>query len=209
MPDFGNETAAINRGFHSIAGLDEAGRGALFGPVVAAAVIFPLDLIRREPRAWVAEIDDSKRLSPSKRKSICRSILIHARAVGVGWVSNREIDEKNIAWASFEAMRRSLRRLGIDPDFLLVDGFRLNDVKYFQEKIVQGDRKSITIAAASIVAKVLRDEMVDHLDRIFGGYNLKSNKGYGTRAHYSALRRLGPSPLHRRSFNLENGGTSL
>jgi len=204
MPDFRREIELIEDGFQSVAGLDEAGRGALFGPVVAAAVIFPEHLIRR-PFGWMKEIDDSKRLSPRRRERIGRLILNHARAIGVGWVSNREIDAGNIARASFEAMRRSLRRLAVDPDFLLVDGFRLIDVKYFQEKVVQGDRKSITIAAASIVAKVFRDEMIDHMDRIFEGYSLKSNKGYGTRSHYSALRRLGPSPLHRRSFNLSEG----
>lgn len=202
MPDFSFEQKALAKGFRRVAGLDEAGRGALFGPVVAAAVVFPCEWINAEVRGWMSEIDDSKRLSPRKRKLLCRQILAHADGVGWGVVSNQEIDSQNIHWASLDAMRRALRALPLSPDFLLVDGFRLNGVNYSQEKITQGDRKSLSIAAASIVAKVLRDEIITHLDQIFEGYGLARNKGYGTQEHFSALQSRGPSVCHRYSFNL-------
>ncbi len=202
MPDFQFEKKALERGYHCIAGLDEAGRGALFGPVVAAAVVFSSDRINDRICGWLNEIDDSKRVTPRKRKQLCRMILIHAAAVGWGAVSNQEIDKRNIFWASQEAMRHAVANLPHAPDFLLVDGLKLNDVNYPQENILQGDRKSISIAAASIVAKVLRDEMVIHLDRIFEGYGLAQNKGYGTKAHFAALQNGGPSICHRHTFNL-------
>lgn len=204
MPDFQLERRALARGYHAVAGLDEAGRGALFGPVVAAAVIFPPELIQGTIGDWMCEINDSKLLSPRKRQRLCRLILQGAEAVGWGMAHNIEIEERNIHWAALESMRRAIERLALEPDFLLVDGFRLNDVHYSQERVRQGDRKSITIAAASIVAKVLRDEMVVHLDRIFEGYSLARHKGYGTREHYQALRKLGPSVFHRRTFNLKD-----
>jgi ribonuclease HII len=204
MPDFQLERCALAQGYRAIAGLDEAGRGALFGPVVAASVIFPPALILGRIRDWMCEINDSKLLSPRKRRQLCGLILQGAEAVGWGMANNVEIDERNIHWAALESMRRAVERLSLEPDFLLVDGFRLNDVHYSQERVRQGDKKSITIAAASIVAKVLRDEMVVHLDRIFEGYGLAKHKGYGTREHYQALLRLGPSVFHRRTFNLKD-----
>lgn len=204
MPDFQLERRALAQGYRAVAGLDEAGRGALFGPVVAAAVIFSPELIQGTIGDWMCEINDSKLLSPRKRQRLCRLILQGAEAVGWGMAHNIEIEERNIHWAALESMRRAIERLALEPDFLLVDGFRLNDVHYSQERVRQGDRKSITIAAASIVAKVLRDEMVVHLDRIFEGYSLARHKGYGTRAHYQALRKLGPSVFHRRTFNLKD-----
>jgi ribonuclease HII len=191
-----------------VAGLDEVGRGALFGPVVAAAVIFSPDLIQGTMWDWMCEINDSKLLSPRKRQRLCRLILQGAEAVGWGMANNVEIEERNIHWAALESMRRALERLALEPDFLLVDGFRLDEVHYSQERVRQGDKKSITIAAASIVAKVLRDEMVVHLDRIFEGYSLARHKGYGTREHYRALQRLGPSVFHRRTFNLKDRADS-
>lgn len=208
MPDFSLERSALQRGYRAIAGFDEAGRGALFGPVVAAGVMFPTRLILDGAQGWMNEIDDSKRLTPSKRKRLCRLILHHAGAVGWGMVNNNDIDHLNIHRASLEAMRRALERLSVIPDLLLVDGFRLDDVHCAQEKVRQGDKKSLSIAAASIVAKVLRDEMLVHLDRIFEGYRLSKNKGYGTREHYRALKRLGPSVFHRRTFNLKGGAES-
>jgi ribonuclease HII len=204
MPDFQLERRALAQGYRAVAGLDEAGRGALFGPVVAAAVIFSPELIQGTIGDWMCEINDSKLLSPRKRQRLCRLILQGAEAVGWGMAHNIEIEERNIHWAALESMRRAIERLALEPDFLLVDGFRLNDVHYSQERVRQGDRKSITIAAASIVAKVLRDEMVVHLDRIFEGYSLARHKGYGTREHYQALRKLGPSVFHRRTFNLKD-----
>lgn len=204
MPDFQLERRALAQGYRAVAGLDEAGRGALFGPVVAAAVIFSPELIQGTIGDWMCEINDSKLLSPRKRQRLCRLILQGAEAVGWGMAHNIEIEERNIHWAALESMRRAIERLALEPDFLLVDGFRLNDVHYSQARVRQGDRKSITIAAASIVAKVLRDEMVVHLDRIFEGYSLARHKGYGTREHYQALRKLGPSVFHRRTFNLKD-----
>jgi ribonuclease HII len=208
MPDFSLERSALRQGYRAVAGFDEAGRGALFGPVVAAGVMFPSRLFNDGIQGWMREIDDSKRLTPAKRKRLCRLILHHAGAVGWGSVSNTDIDRLNIHRASLEAMRRALERMSVMPDFLLVDGFRLDDVHCAQEKVRQGDKKSISIAAASIVAKVLRDEMVVHLDRVFEGYRLSKHKGYGTREHYQALKRLGPSVFHRRTFNLRDRAES-
>lgn len=202
MPDFLIEREVLAQGHSHIAGLDEAGRGALFGPVVAAAVVFKPFQISQEAPDWIAAIKDSKMLAPLKRKRLCRMIVAGAAAIGLGVVSSREIDEINIHQASLTAMRRALDRLPLVPDFLLVDGFRLNDVNYSQKNIIQGDKKSISIAAASIIAKVLRDEMIHKLDKVFEGYALDRNKGYGTKMHYSALRRLGPTALHRKTFNL-------
>ncbi|MGD9345635.1 MAG: ribonuclease HII [Candidatus Aminicenantes bacterium] len=204
MPDFHFEKEILSRGYGAIAGLDEAGRGALFGPVVAASVMFPPSLIRGEKMTWLEEIDDSKRISPTKREMLARLILIHSNAVGIGMASSVEIDAKNIYWASFEAMKRAFMNMPKVPDFLLVDGFRLNDVNYPQMDLPKGDQKSISIAAASIIAKVTRDRMMTRLDRVFEGYGLSRNKGYGTKEHYNALQKLGPTAFHRRSYNLES-----
>jgi ribonuclease HII len=202
MADFRIEKSILGRGFRAIAGVDEAGRGALFGPVVSAAVILPDELIKKRLSGWVREVDDSKVIPPGKRLRLAKEILFHAVSVGVGLCSNFEIDEKNIYWASICAMRRAVENLSCEPDFLLVDGFGLNDVKYAQVCVPRGDKKSISIAAASIVAKVLRDEMMILLDKVYGGYLLSKNKGYGTEEHYRALRKKGPTPLHRFTFNL-------
>jgi ribonuclease HII len=202
MPDFQIEKRIQKKGFRNIAGVDEAGRGALFGPVVAAAVVFPDSVVGDILEGWIDEIDDSKALVPSKRKRLAKAILAHAKSVGVGFVSNFEIDQKNIYWASLEAMKKAICHLTYTPDFLLVDGFRLNDVNYPQISIAKGDKKSITIAAASIVAKVFRDEMIIRMDKFYEGYALSKNKGYGTKEHYRALKKKGPTPLHRSTFNL-------
>jgi ribonuclease HII len=203
VPDFRFEKEIFSRGYGAIAGLDEAGRGALFGPVVAASVMFPVSLIKGEKKAWLEEIDDSKRISPTKREVLARKILIHAGAVGIGMASSAEIDMKNIYWASFEAMKRAFLSMPKLPDFLLVDGFKLNDVNYPQMNLPKGDQISISIAAASIIAKVTRDRLMKKLDLVFEGYALSKNKGYGTKEHYDALRRLGPTAFHRQSYNLE------
>ena len=203
MPDFRIEREICRAGFKTIAGLDEAGRGALFGPVVAASVIFPLSVIQGEVVDWMREVKDSKQLSPTKRNRLAKLIACSAEAVGIGLTSHREIDLKNVHWASLEAMKRAFASMPQKPDYLLVDGFKLNDVNYPQMPVVKGDEKSISIAAASIVAKVVRDGMITLLDPFFHGYALYKNKGYGTREHFEALRKLGPSALHRRSFNLK------
>lgn len=207
MPDFQVEREFLKRGASLIAGVDEAGRGCLFGPVVAAAVILPPSFIlASELPRWVEETNDSKLLSPSKRRRLARDILRYAEAVGLGVVSNREIDAWNIYQASLEAMKRAVAALSVSPDVVLVDGFPLKDVQYSQMPLKRGDRKSVSIAAASIVAKVFRDSMVGRLSRVFEGFGLERNKGYGTREHREALQRQGQTPLHRASFRLREEG---
>jgi ribonuclease HII len=202
LADFKIERELIQEGYSVIAGLDEAGRGALFGPVVAAAVAFPIPLITGERQPWLDEINDSKLLSANKRKRLAKSILENTNFVGIGLATNTEIDRLNIYWASLEAMRRAIDKMGIEPEYLLVDGFCLPDVPHPQKKILKGDRKSKSIAAASILAKVIRDEILVHLDKVFSGYALSKHKGYGTKEHYAALRKIGPTDFHRRTFNL-------
>jgi ribonuclease HII len=203
MADFQIERKFFRQGLTAIAGIDEVGRGALFGPVVAAAVIVPAKVIKKNHPQWVKEIRDSKLLTPLNRRRLAAMILAEATSIGIGVASNQEIDQKNIYWASLEAMKRAVQNLSLTPDILLVDGFILKDVNYLQKGIPQGDRRCVSIAAASIVAKVLRDEMMVLLDKIFEGFGLSRNKGYGTREHYRALAELGPTPFHRRTFNLK------
>ncbi len=190
-----------------MAGVDEVGRGCLFGPVVAAAVILPLSVRDlAEDQAdwpdWLREINDSKRLTPKKRRKLAQDILLEAEAVGLGQATSAEIDRINIFQASLAAMRRAVDALSSRPDALLLDGFPLKDVEYPLKPVPGGDLASVSIAAASIIAKVFRDEMVKSLDSFFRGYGLAQNKGYGTPEHYRALARLGPTPFHRRSFRL-------
>jgi len=205
MADFKIEKKILSQSCQRIAGVDEAGRGALFGPVVAAAVVFPSRWISRPVKGWLRQVDDSKLLAPLKRRELARSILAEADGVGVGLATSLEIDEINIYWASLEAMKRAVADLAPRPDFLLVDGFKRRECGFGcpQLGIPGGDRKSLTVAAASIVAKVVRDEMMLRLEDFFTGYHLARNKGYGTKEHYLALREKGPTPLHRLTFNLE------
>lgn len=203
MADFHVERKILRKGYQAVAGVDEAGRGSLFGAVVAAAVILPLLFLKGDSPVWIEEVDDSKVLSPPKRQRLAKEILREARAVGVGWSSHEEIDRYNISNAALMAMKRAVNMLAVPPDFLMIDACHLNGISCPQIKLSQGDKKSISIACASIVAKVLRDEMVIRLDRIFDGYSLAKNKGYGTPKHYQMLKELGPSPFHRLSFNLK------
>jgi len=175
-----------------LAGVDEAGRGPLAGPVVAAAVI--LDR-RRVPKG----IDDSKKLGPAVRAELCAKIR-NVAAVGVGIASVAEIDEINILWATMLAMERAVTALGVDPAMVLVDGNRCPRWTRPSVAVVSGDASCLSIAAASIVAKHERDRMMQDYDSAHPGYGWTSNKGYGSPQHLEALRRLGPSPLHRRSF---------
>jgi ribonuclease HII len=176
-----------------VAGVDEVGRGALCGPVVAAAVVlgqgFPCD-----------GLDDSKRLTPRQREALAVRIRESARAVGVGIVDHSEIDRINILRATLQAMRQAVRALPVEPDLLLIDALRVPDLDVEQLPIVKGDAQSASIAAASIVAKVTRDALMREFDTAHPGYDLAHNMGYGSEEHRLALRRLGPSPIHRRTF---------
>jgi ribonuclease HII len=203
VADFYIERQTAERGFRNIAGIDESGRGALFGPVVASAVMFSSFHIKKKPNGWIKEINDSKLLSVKKRKMLFPLILENADSVGIGIATNLEIDRNNILWASMEAMRRAVKNMSKKVDFLLVDGLELNNVNCLQKRICKGDQKSISIAAASIVAKVYRDHLIEGLSQIFSGYSLEKNKGYGTVEHYLALKKLGPTVFHRMSFRLK------
>jgi ribonuclease HII len=204
VPDFEIEKRFLKQGYRFIAGVDEVGRGALCGPVVAVALVLPASLIQAPSPAWLRQTNDSKLLSPHKRRELVRFILAGAESVGVGLCSNVEVDQKNIYWASLEAMRRAVERMPLRPDVLLIDGFELKDVSYVQKGVRGGDRKSYSIAAASVVAKVLRDEMMARCDVIFSGYSLTKNKGYGTEEHYRALQKFGQTSFHRQSFHLKS-----
>lgn len=176
-----------------ICGIDEVGRGPLAGPVVAGAVILPKD-------CRILYINDSKKLSASKREELDRVIRDQAIAWALGMASPEKIDQINILQATYEAMRDAIRNLGVRPDLLLNDAVTIPQVSIKQVPIVGGDAKSISIAAASIIAKVARDAMMVEYDRIYPGYGFASNKGYGSREHMDAIRQLGPCPIHRRSF---------
>ena len=196
MPDLSLERAHWAAGRRTVVGLDEAGRGCLAGPVVAAAVVLP-------PDAEVPGLDDSKALSPETREALVPVIRAQAVAVAVGACSPAEIDALNILWASLEAMRRAAARLPLALDVLLVDGNRaIPAAPWPQQTVVKGDAQSLSIAAASVVAKVARDRRMAELDADFPVYGWARHKGYPTAAHYAALAAHGPSPHHRRSFRL-------
>ena len=198
VPDFSFERPHWTAG-RLVAGLDEAGRGCLAGPVAAAAVVFPMDL---DPAA-LGELTDSKKLSPEKRAALVPVIYREALGVGVGWCSALEIDETNVLRAALEAMRRAVLDLALAPAALLIDGNRpLPRPPAPQETIVKGDGRSLSIAAASVVAKVLRDRHMEALDARYPAYGFAGHKGYPTAAHYDALDAHGPSDEHRRTFRL-------
>lgn len=176
-----------------ICGIDEVGRGPLAGPVVAGAVILPKG-------CRILYINDSKKLSEKKREELYDVIEKEAVAVGIGTVSPARIDEINILQATYEAMREAISKLGKTPDILLNDAVTIPLVDIKQIPIIKGDAKSITIGAASIMAKVTRDRMMEEYDAIYPEYNFKSNKGYGSAEHIQALKEYGPSPIHRTTF---------
>ena len=202
MLGFTFERKFLREGCLRIAGLDEVGRGALFGPVVAAAVVLPRDWLRNRRPVWSRDINDSKLLSATKKVELASALIRRAEAVGIGLASSAEIDEINIHRASRLAMLRAVENLCVRPDILLVDGYALKDVEYRQMGIPQGDRKCPSIAAASIIAKVFRDGLMDLFDAVYGGYGLARNKGYGTEEHFRCLREKGPTSLHRMTFSL-------
>ena len=176
-----------------ICGIDEVGRGPLAGPVVAGAVILPTD-------CDILYLNDSKQLSEKKREMLYDEIMEKALAVGVGVVSPAVIDEINILQADYEAMRIALSQLSIKPSVLLNDAVTIPGVDIKQVNIIKGDAKSVSIAAASIVAKVTRDRMMAEYDKLYPEYGFASNKGYGSAAHIAAIKEIGPCPIHRRSF---------
>jgi ribonuclease HII len=192
-PDLRYERKLWKTGILVVAGVDEAGVGPMAGPVVAAAVIF-------EPEKFIRGVHDSKQLSAEKRDELYEPIRTGALAIGVGVAEVAEIDQLNIFWATMRASERAIEALGRIPDHVLVDGRKIPGLKLEQTRIVGGDRKSFCIAAASIIAKVTRDRMMTELDARFPGYGFAQHKGYCTADHFDALGRLGPSPIHRRSF---------
>lgn len=187
------EQTWADRGFHAICGIDEAGRGPLAGPVCAAAVILP-------ERLDIPGLNDSKKLTDKKRRELFPIIEEQAIAFGLGWASQEEIDEINILQATFLAMSRAVEQLKIRPDLALVDGNRAPALDLPVETVVKGDSLSASIAAASVLAKVSRDDVMLRMAEEYPGYGLEVHKGYGTKAHYEALRKFGPSPIHRRTF---------
>lgn len=176
-----------------VCGIDEAGRGPFAGPVVAGAVILPKD-------CRILYLNDSKQLTEKKREELYEEIMEKAIAAEVGYASPARIDEINILQATYEAMREAVNQLSVQPDILLNDAVMIPGISIPQVPIVKGDAKSVSIAAASILAKVTRDRLMVQYEEILPGYGFAQNKGYGSREHIEALKRLGPTPIHRRSF---------
>lgn len=176
-----------------ICGIDEVGRGPLAGPVVAGAVILPKD-------CNILYINDSKQLSEKKREELYDIIMQEAVAVGIGYATHARIDEINILQATYEAMREAISKLSIKPDILLNDAVTIPEVDIRQVPIIKGDAKSMSIAAASIIAKVTRDRLMVEFDKVYPEYHFAENKGYGSAVHIKALKEVGASPIHRRTF---------
>jgi len=198
MPDLVYENELFQKGFNAIAGIDEAGRGSLAGPVVAACVVVGPDFTARE---GLLLINDSKKLSAKKREDLFSLIKDEFGDVAVGIADNEEIDRLNILQATFLAMRRALSGLRAEPDFVLVDGnIEIPAIALRQRAIIKGDSLVFSIAVASIIAKVARDRLMEEYDKDFPGYGFIKHKGYGTKEHLARLRELGPARIHRRSF---------
>ena len=187
------ENIHFANGIGVICGVDEAGRGPLAGPVCAAAVILP-------PNLEIPGLTDSKKLSDKRRRELFPVIMEQAIAYGIGFASHEEIDQINILQATFLAMERALAQLSVKPDLALIDGNRQKDFGIPVETVVKGDSLSASIAAASVLAKVSRDDVMVAMAQEYPGYDFEIHKGYGTKKHYEALQTLGPSPIHRMSF---------
>ncbi len=183
------------------AGIDEAGRGPLAGPVVAAAVVFPKDI-------FFTGVNDSKKLTPKKREELFEIIKEKALSIGTGVVDSTEIDRINILQATYKAMRIAVSNLNLSPLRLLVDGRAIPDITWPQKPIVRGDSISFSIAAASIIAKVTRDRMMVEFHKIYPEYGFDRHKGYGTKEHVFAVRKFGLCPIHRRSFSIGGWGAN-
>jgi ribonuclease HII len=189
-----HEVQACRLGYHAVAGVDEAGRGPLAGPVVAAAVILPTGLI-------LPEVNDSKQLTAEKREELFDVVHREAIAVGVGIGDHILVDRINILQATLRAMRDAVESLSLKPDYLLIDGISNIAINIPQRTVKQGDSLSLSIAAASIIAKVTRDRMMIDYDARYPGYGFASHKGYGAASHLAAIAELGPCPIHRKSFS--------
>lgn len=194
------ERLAIMREFENkyseytlIAGIDEVGRGPFAGPVMTAAVILPKD-------CEILYLNDSKKLSEKKREELFPEIMEKAIAIGIGSATPEEIDEINILQATYKAMREAISKLNPQPELMLNDAVTIPGVNIRQVPIIKGDAKSVSIAAASVIAKVTRDRLMCEYDKMYPGYGFASNKGYGSAEHIEALQKLGPCPIHRKSF---------
>lgn len=179
--------------YHAICGIDEAGRGPLAGPVVAAAVILPVGL-------KIPKLNDSKQLSEKTREALYDIIMDKALSVGIGIIDHELIDEINILQADYEAMRQAVSQLDPVPDLLLNDAVTIPGLPQKQLNIIKGDAKSLSIAAASVIAKVTRDRLMKQYDELYPEYGFAKNKGYGSQAHIEAIKAIGPSPIHRKTF---------
>ena len=182
-----------NARYELICGIDEAGRGPLAGPVAAGAVILPKD-------CRILYLNDSKKLSAKRREELYDEIQEKAIAIGIGMAGPARIDEINILQATYEAMRQAIGQLSVEPEVLLNDAVTIPEVVIPQVPIIKGDAKSVSIAAASVIAKVTRDRLMEEYDQVLAGYGFADNKGYGSAEHIAALRKLGPTPIHRRTF---------
>jgi len=190
------EISQWRRGNKHIAGIDEVGRGALAGPVVAAAVILPVS----HDLTTLCEVRDSKEVTPSKRESLYHIINNVSVSIGIGIVLQHVIDQVNILNATMLAMQMAVKELTHSPDFLLIDGMNVPDIQIMQKRILQGDKLCLSIACASIIAKVTRDHIMIDLNRTYPEYGFANHKGYGTKYHLTCLNTYGPSPVHRYSF---------
>lgn len=195
-PDFDQEDKASKQGYELIAGVDEAGRGPLAGPVVAAAVVLPRPMCS----PWLGMVRDSKEITAGKRDILFDLINKESLAVGVGIISHTIIDSMNILKATHLAMKQAVDNLSLCPQFLLIDGLILPECAISQKGIIRGDKLSLSVACASIVAKVTRDRIMVDMDKMYPGYGFARHKGYGTREHLDCLNRLGSLPIHRLSF---------
>ena len=193
MPDYEYEARAAENGYTAVCGVDEAGRGPLAGPVCAAAVILPQGLV-------IEGLNDSKKLSEKKREMLYDKVIENALAWSVAFASEAEIDEINILQATFLAMKRAVEGLPIKVDYALIDGNRMPPLDINGETVIKGDSLSMSIAAASIIAKVTRDRLMLEIDKEYPQYLFSQHKGYGTALHYEMLEKHGISPVHRRSF---------
>lgn len=194
------EKTYFSQGIEVICGVDEAGRGPLAGPVCAAAVILPKGL-------EIPGLNDSKKLTDKRRRELAPLIKEQALAYGIAFADHNEIDQINILQATFLAMERALSQLDIKPELALIDGNRKKDFGMMVETVVKGDSRSANIAAASVLAKVTRDDYMEAIALEYPGYGFEIHKGYGTKAHYEALRQLGPCPIHRMTFLKKFYGT--